>query len=286
LIDPRVDIEDLPAAADSGRICATAGQAQRDVQEWAARYGSLFSAKPFDSTLFNTVCLCTAFSAPWLAGAELRTTNRAAIWGFGVDWLIDYKATSQSEVHDIVRRCIAVAEGDSPIAGDDLARALADIRDDLSAAPAYSELGFIWRDELQRFLEGMAREWDWVKAHADGGKLPSIGEYLGNADNLGFSFAFASHWIGTGRPPFTNVEDIRAASGQAQRVMRIINDMGTYERDMRWGDLNALMLGVTHVEACELLAELADEFRGLADPLRANHAELAYYMERQLAFCD
>ena len=117
----------LPAA-EIGRVCAVAGRAQREVREWAARYDRLFGAKPFDPTLFNTVCLCTAFSAPWLGSAALRMTNRVAVWSFGADWLIDYVATSRAEVRDLVARCLAVADGAPPADDDDLTRAWAGIR--------------------------------------------------------------------------------------------------------------------------------------------------------------
>jgi hypothetical protein len=274
----------LPAADEIGRICAVAAHAQRDVQKWAASHGDLFSAKPFDAALYTSVCLCTAFSAPWLGGAELRATNRAALWGFGVDWLIDYVAKSRSDVQRMIERCLAVADGAPP--DDDLTRALADIRDDLMATVAFPELRPVWRDELRLFLHGMAREWDWNAARAD--HPPTFDEYLDNADNLGFSFAFAAHWISTCEeaPSENAIRGIREASHQAQRMLRLINDLGTYQRDVRWGDLNGLMLGVTPGEVRRRIAALDDRFDYLAHPLRAGHSRLIHYMKRQLEFCD
>ncbi|MEV5711765.1 terpene synthase family protein [Actinoallomurus sp. NPDC052274] len=275
----------LPAV-ESGRVCAVAGRAQREAREWTARYEDLFGAKPFDATLFNTVCLCTAFSAPWLGAAELRMTNRVAVWSFGVDWLIDYVATSRAEVRSVVERCLAVADGAPAPDGDDLARALADIRDDLASSPAFPALRDVWREELRRFLTAMALEWDWNAARADGSP-PGFADYLENTDNLGFSFAFVSHWAATAEPPpAEDVPAVMAASREAQRTMRLINDLGTYERDLSWGDLNALMLGVTEGEVRDHLAAIGARFRTLLDPVRAGHPRLAAYMERQVDFCE
>ena len=134
----------------------------------------------------------------------------------------------------------------------------------------------------------MAREWDWNAAWTDGsGRPPSFEEYLGNTDNLGFSFAFVSHWITTSPPPLAaDIAGIVAASREAQRTMRLINDLGTYERDVSWGDLNALMLDVTEQQVREHVTVIGERFRTLLAPLRADHPQLASYMERQIDFCD
>lgn len=279
------DFTGMPAATPSGAICAVAGQAARETQQWAARYHRLFGAKPFDPTLYNTVCLCTAFSAPWAKSAELRMTNRTAVWGFGVDWLIDYVATSRAEVEDIVAGCLAVADGADP-APDDLMLSLADIRDGLSSSPAFPVLYPVWKDQLARFLHAMAREWDWRPDGARAGEPPTLATYLDNSDNFGFSFAFASHWIFTSPPPSpADITAIQEASWAAQRAGRLINDIGTYERDVEWGDLNALMLGVGREEVDWHVTELTRRFREIAVPLRIGHPRLSYYLERQIDFC-
>ncbi|TDB98605.1 hypothetical protein [Actinomadura sp. 7K534] len=277
----KIDVTGLPAATPSGAICAVAGQAGRETQRWAERYGRLFSAKPFDPTLYNTVCLCTAFSAPWATSDELQLTNRTAVWGFGVDWRIDYVATSRAEVDDVVAGCLAVADGEPP-ADDDLMLSLADIRDGLAESPAFPALLPAWRDQLARFLHAMAHEWDWRSA----GKRPTLAEYLDNSDNFGFSFAFLSQWISASPPPGeADIAAIQAASWAAQRAGRLINDIGSYERDVEWGDLNALLLDVGRDEIDRHVAELTGRFREVVVPLREDHPRLAYYLERQIDFC-
>jgi hypothetical protein len=279
-----------PAARECGAISAVAGQSQREMREWAARYPGLLDAKTTDPAMFGTLAAAAAFSGPRLSAADLRMANRVCLWCFGLDWRIDYVATSEREVHDIVGRCMAVADGAAPGAGDELTRALADLRDELAAAPAFASLRSYWRDELRLMLEAMAREWAW-KAARDAGAIdrPTFAEYLANAHNLGFSFVFAAHWIATAPPVDGDPRDlVRAASWEVQRVIRLLNDLGTYERDLAWGDLNALMLDVSRAGVDDRLAEITaaarDRLRALRDrrPRLAGHAD---YMERQMDFC-
>lgn len=131
------------AAAGSGRTCAVAARAQRDAWKWTRRYGGVFAGEPFDSALLNSVCLAGAFSAPWLTAAQLRGTNRAALWAL---------AASRGDVRP--GGCLAVADGAS--GHDDLTRSLADIREELARMPVYAALRPLWRQELLRLLEGRA----------------------------------------------------------------------------------------------------------------------------------
>ncbi|GIH73848.1 terpene synthase family protein [Planobispora longispora] len=270
-----------PGATRSGMICAGAGRAQRDMREWAETYPGLFSAKPFDAALYSTLSLAMAFSGPWFTPGQLRLANKTSLWAFGLDWLVDYVATSRAEVADIARRCLETASGAPPVPGDDLTRMLADIRDELAASPAYGELGPVWRDELERMLGGMLAEWDWKSEKV----TPTFEEYLGNADNLGFSFAFAAHWIHvTADGPVADAGRTREASWAVQRVIRLLNDLGTYERDLAWGDLNALLL-LDRAGVERRIADLAARSRELLAPLGETCPELAGYMERQMDFC-
>jgi hypothetical protein len=274
----------LPSPVESGRICALAGQAQRDLRRWAEEYPALFSAKPFDDGLFSTLALATAFSGPWLDRGQQRMANRAALWCFGLDWLVDYVAGSAAEAATLAERCVAVAGGADPVPGDDLTVFLAAIRDELAGSGAYSTLGPVWRDELDRMVTAMVREHQWRAATA---QRPSFEEYLDNADNLGFSFVFLAHWIHTGPiPSAVDIDGVRMASWAVQRVIRLLNDLATYDRDVQWGDLNALFLGPDRTEVARHAERLAAEARRRISPVRDGCPALADYLERQMEFCE
>jgi Terpene synthase family 2, C-terminal metal binding len=282
-----VDAAAALSAVESGRVSAVAGQAQRDLQECAARYPALFPANPFDPALFSTVTLANAFCGPWFSAPDLRVANHATLWAFALDWQVDYMAHSRAEVADIVRRCLAVADGAPPAADDPLAQLLADILSTLSGAPAYLALRPAWRLEFQRMVEAMAREWEWQASRAAGDTtaLPTFEDYLGNADNICFSFVFLSHWVSTsGPPPIARADEVLAAGRKVQEVIRLLNDLGTYDRDVAWGDLNPMMLGVTRDNVTERIGALETEALALLRRLRAEQPELVVFLERYIGF--
>jgi hypothetical protein len=280
--------DEILATAEYGRICALAGKVQRDLQERAVVHRDLFAANPFDPALFSTVSLAMAFSAPWCTAGQLRVANRAVLWGFAADWQIDYLAKSSAEVDAIVTGCLSVADGAAPSADNPLGRFLAELRDELATVPAFEALRPIWRDELARMLAGMAREWDWRAARAadPGGQAgPTFDEYLSNADNLGASFVNVSHWVFTGGPEaLDHLTALTVASAEAQRVLRLVNDLATYERDLEWGDLNALMLVADRAELTRQIAVLVDRCRELLRPLESSCPPETSYLTRQLGF--
>jgi hypothetical protein len=268
-----------------GRICAVAGQGQRDLQECAATYQTLFSDGAFDPAFYSTVSLANTYCAPWLTAPQLRAANRSSLWAFAVDRLIDHVATSRAEVDDVVRRCLTVAD-DLPFpAEDELSCFLADVRDLVAASAGHPKLVTIWRDELVFMLDSMAREWQWKHDRDAGEAGPALADYLQNTGNFGFSFVFLCHLAATGGDitPDAAVK-LRDASREAQRAMRLVNDLGTHDRDLAWGDLNVLMLGVTPDEVVRLILPQADKCMELLRPLKAGHPHLAGYVERQLEF--
>jgi hypothetical protein len=96
---------------------------------------------------------------------------------------------------------------------------------------------------------------------------------------------FVSHWIVTSAPPpLTHTQELYAAGRQVQQVIRLLNDLGTYHRDVAWGDLNPLMLGVTAPELTEHIAVLTERCTQLLQPLRAAHPQLAVFLERYIQF--
>ena len=257
-----------------------AAQGQRDLQRIADEFPDLFPRRPFDGGVFSTLAMANAFSAPNLDAVALRVVNRASLWAFRLDWLVDYLSTSLSEVEDFAGRCLAVVDG-APPGGDDLLVLLARLRDDLADRPGFAAGRPAWREELRRMLDAMATEWTWRK----GGVRPSVPSYLDNADNLGSSFVNVSHWLGTGPVIGAQLSDVLTATRAQQRVIRVVNDLGTYERDVEWGDLNVMLLGPTKAEATDLVRTLTAECADLLVPLRGSEPALADFLGRQLEFC-
>jgi len=275
MAQPSTEIAELLSAAECGSTCAVAGLAHRDLLSRAAAYPTLFPARPFDPAFFSTITMANAFCAPWLPAGQLRLTNRITLWVFALDRLIDHVATEPAEVEDIVRRCLA----EHPVPGDPLTGFLAEIRTELAGAAAYPVLGGIWTDELRRMLDAMAREWAWKSA----GRLPTLDAYLDNAE-FGFSLVYVSHWLATTDPgQVGDIPALRTAGQAIQRVIRLLNDLGTYRRERQTGDLNALLLADRATIGERIVAETARR-RELLAPLKPAHPRLTGFLERHIDF--
>ncbi|MEV0808223.1 terpene synthase [Micromonospora sp. NPDC050200] len=273
-------------ASEQGRICSLAARGQRDLQKQVALHLSLFPDPPVDAAMLSALALSTAFIAPWCTAEQLRVANRASLWVTAEDWRVDRVATSIEEVTEVVAACLAVADGNPPAAGDQLGQLLAGIRDQLAAVPAFVHLQPLWREELERMLTADAREWQWRAAReADDTLLPTPAEYLSNADNYGASFVNVSHWIATGAASTPDqLAELTAASRLVQQVLRLVNDLASYDRDVRSGDLNILMLGVEQDEVRRQVSDQIERCRPLLQALELTCPQEAVYLWRELGF--
>jgi len=279
------DSDLLRIAAEQGRISALAADCQRDLIKCEQEYPGLFP-RAFDARLYSSVTLANAFGAPWATADELRMANRATLWIFAIDWVIDYVASSREEIDATAERCMDIVGGAPPADDDMLGRFLADIRDELAEVPAFPRLRERWGGQVELYLRGVTREWEWKTAHSrSGAPLPSFEEYLANADNFGSTFVNLSHWIATGdRWTHDNLDELWVISEEIQRILRLLNDLATYQRDVEWGDLNALMLGVDRDHVTRRIADLVENCRRLIAPVRERNPLQAEYLERQIGW--
>ncbi|MGP3912490.1 terpene synthase family protein [Nonomuraea sp. 10N515B] len=262
----------LGTAAELGRTSALAVACARDLARYAAGHPDLFPARPFDGGFFHSLGLVGAFGSPWATADELRAVNRAALWVFAVDLLIDHAATSRDEVDALVADCLAVAAGEEP--RTPLAQVLAGLRDDAGQDPR-------WCDQLGRMLTAMTREWQWRESKA----VPGLDEYVSNADSCGASFVNLSHWLYTGDPwTLTHLDLVRETGDEVQRYLRLLNDLATYDREARWGDANALTLGAGRAEVTERMAGHARTAGELIARLSQSSPRTGLYLERQIGF--
>ncbi|WP_173096798.1 terpene synthase family protein [Actinomadura verrucosospora] len=273
----------LADARETGAVMAQAVKCARDLAACAADHPGLFDAKPIDETLFNAVACANAFGSPWLDAAGIRMAARTSLWIFGLDWLVDHVAAERAEIEDINRRCLAVADGAPPVPGDGLTQFLAEIRDEVAQSPAFASLRGDWRAQLRRLLECGAREWDWKSG--DRAAWPTFDEYLDNADNYGSAWVNVSHWIvHADAGVLAHAGELQVVSREVQRILRLLNDLATYERDVTWGDLNAQMLGVDRATITERIGRIVERCGELLAPLRADCPEAVAYLERQIGY--
>jgi hypothetical protein len=264
-----------------GEISARATRGQRDLQKFTAAYPEMFGDAAFDAALSGAVALANAVSAPEAPDAAVWAANRAGMWAFALDQRVDLRSRTADEVDGLAARCVAVAGGAPADPAAPLEVSLAGVRAGLVEAPAFGHIGPLWISELTGMVVAMATEWHWLRAR---GPMPSPSAYLENAANLGFSFVFASFLVALGGAPDRAVADLVAASHAAQRAIRLVNDLATYDRDVDTGDLNVLMLGISRGEAVRLVQRYADECRDLLASVRRGHPVASAYVRRQVEF--
>ncbi|GLZ15168.1 hypothetical protein Acsp04_54030 [Actinomadura sp. NBRC 104425] len=275
-------------AADHRSAQGTVGRdlldCQADLDQARERYRDLFPSPPFSRKVTFGVAAAVTAQAPGCTTEQLRPSARTSLWIFGLDYIVDTLATEADQVHDAVQRCRSVADGGRPAPGDTLAEFLADLRDELAAAPAYGMLQPRWRKALDRMLTAMVREWHWKTS-----ERPTLDQYLDNADNFGSTWVNITHWIATcDERILACLDELEEASQRVQQVLRLYNDLATQERDRTWGengDLNALALvdgdeGAVQRTIDDLLADC----RRLLEPLRDRCPHAAAYLHRQIEF--
>ncbi|MFU8850231.1 terpene synthase family protein [Micromonospora sp. SL1-18] len=281
--------DDLLTVAEQGRICALAARLERDLHEVVSHHQDLFTGRPFDSALISSIAMSIAATAPEYTAEQLRVTTRILLWVFAADWQIDYLARTADDVRAVIAGCLAVADGSAPPDMHPLARLLAEIRDELAPTPAFAAMQPMWREELGRMFAAVEQEWNWKTTHEATSGLrrcaPTLDEYLGNADNLACVLVNVTHWIVIGdQDCLDHCADLRVASREVQRALRLVNDLATYRRDLQWGDLNALMLVDDSAEVTARLTTLIEGCHELIRPLETTCPGQAAYMRRQIAF--
>jgi hypothetical protein len=270
---------ELRLAAEHGRLCAVAGQAQRGLRLHARRYGNLFASAAFDDVFFSSLATVGTYCAPDVPADQVELSHRAGLWVFGMDRLIDAVSGTRAEVDRVVTACLAAARGEAGVS--EVSRFLADLRRDLAQRPAFGVLGALWEEEVTRTLTAMAQEWDWRGS----GPGLSLDEYADNVDSVGFGVVFLAHWIATEprRRP-TDVAALIAAGRRVAILLRLVNDLGTYRREQRLGDVNALALGVSVADLVTRIDELAGQCQQALQPCRRRHPQLTRYLDRHIGF--
>lgn len=279
-----------------------AAEVEDDLRRFALLFPGVLRIPPIEPVPAR-LAQAIAFGAPGYTADQLRAAARTSLWIFAVDFQVDHLATSRAEIADIVERCERVAGGGSAAEGDSLCEALACLREDLSASPAFDELEPVWREELRRMLHAMALEWEWKDhlrradrppgADQGGGErrpparpVPeTLDDYLAIADNFGSAWVNVVHWIAVDDPVIlTNLPELREASRTVQSILRLLNDLATSDRENEWDDLNALRLGADEATVRLRMDDLVRCLAGRLDPLRATCPRGAAYLEHQLKF--
>jgi Terpene synthase family 2, C-terminal metal binding len=271
-IAPRADFPEIKPET-AAAVFFLANKLQREATAWSAAYDDIATL-----ALTFPIALSHAFVSPWRRPDELRASNRMGNWLLWLDDVIE-RADSDAQADDLAEGCRAVAAGEQPSTDHSLIRALGDIHDELAATPLWPVLATRWQERVTRTAAGHRRHRDFSRALADG-TPPSPAEYM--SITSGVELARITHLIAAeGLDVVDHIELLLQAIEAQDRAHRLVNDIQTFDRDRRDGDINVLFLGVTRQEAADQAEDYAARAHSLLHPLVAAHVRAAIEVDRQ-----
>jgi hypothetical protein len=128
----------------------------------------------------------------------------------------------------------------------DLSLILIEIRGELAEFPLFSALSDLWANRFRLLTDAMAREYEYGLRYQVGGKavLPGFDEYIENGiHSVGFPFWGTSVLILLSDPQtLNNLETLNEIILCTGAAIRLYNDVRTYEKEVREGNINAVTL--------------------------------------------
>lgn len=216
-------------------------RASRTLHHWAARYPLIRRERVWP------LALSVAAAAPFCSVEALIATARLSLWVFTLDDLFDDERVLMVELRRRAARYRAIAR-DQPAdeAEDSLAQALREVRDDLTHYSLFSSLGEAWTTALCGTIDAMMREHQWRNAYQRSGAaaLPGYTDYVTNGI---YSIGGPPHvWASliTVDDPSTiqRLSQLRAMERAACICIRLANDLQSFDKEVREGKINALVL--------------------------------------------
>jgi hypothetical protein len=227
--------------AEQVRIFDLSARTSQTLHRWAARYPLIRRVRVWP------LSLSVSAGAPFTSVEALISTARLNLWVFTLDDLFDEERVPQIELMRRAERYTAIVHNSLPApAGDSLATALCEIRDDLASYPVYAALGREWAKALCGTIDGMTREYQWRLSHRKDGAatLPTYEEYLAAGR---YSVGGPPHiWAAliTAGDPSTpdHLAHLRAMEEIASTCIRLANDLQSYQKEVTEGKINALVI--------------------------------------------
>jgi Terpene synthase family 2, C-terminal metal binding len=229
--------------AEQMRIFDLSARTSQTLHRWAARYPLIRRVRVWP------LSLSVAAGAPFTSVEALISTARLSLWVFTLDDLFDEERVPQGELMKRADRYRALAHNTMACpSGDSLAAALCELRDDLATYRLFEPLGAEWANSLCGTIDGMLAEYHWRLAYRkgadDNATLPCYGEYVATGR---YSIGGPPHiWAAliTSDDPSTpqHLDHLRAMEKLASTCIRLANDLQSYQKEIKEGKINALVI--------------------------------------------
>jgi hypothetical protein len=275
-------LHELPSIAATTDISLMALKLVGLLETWMAEQGDAFNPKHA-----NVYCLTSAFTSPWLGVNTLHLATKIWSWLTAVDDVMDALHVDSDDVHASADRCRRILDGDRPVASDQLAAALAEIRDELTTYPLFHQLAPLWRDTVEQLITAMQFERRASDAVAAGGAPPDLDEYLEQArESVGIMMYVVSLWSTMDEADLPDyVDQLLPPLREAALAVRLGNDLRSSAREQTSGTLNALMLGMTREQLQQAIPIHVDNCRRQLRLLVAQPLGSAVALDRLTTWC-
>jgi hypothetical protein len=229
--------------AEQVRIFDLSARTSQTLHKWAARYPLIRRVRVWP------LSLSVAAGAPFTSVEALISTARLSLWVFTLDDLFDEERVPQGELMKRAGRYRALAHKEIPCpAGDSLATALCELRDDLATYKLFGPLGNEWANSLCGTIDGMLAEYHWRLAYRKGADddstLPSYDEYVatGRYSIGGPPHIWAALITSDDLSTPAHLDHLRAMEKLASTCIRLANDLQSYQKEIKEGKINALVI--------------------------------------------
>ncbi len=229
------------SASQKQQIQGRAQALARSLQAWAELHPFVRPKR------ISTLALVVATVLPHLPFDDALLVAKLTLWIFGIDDQIDEQLLPLPEAQRKAQSWRALLGGETnPTSDDELTNVLWQIREQLSASPMFGPLQAHWAGCVSTLVETMVRECQAGLAyHARGpDTLPPLEDYLRDgAHSIGMHL-----WQSTvlvlvrDASILSNLEQIQEAIGLAGRAIRLYNDVQTFDKEMREGGVNAILI--------------------------------------------
>ena len=204
------------------------------------------------------ICLSVAAAAPFANLQAIIDTARVSVWIFALDDLFDEMDLPQAELVQHANTFANILRGRPETEpASELSDMLMIVKARLASYPLYEQLGSRWQEALIGTIEAMLQENEWRLEYQEYGAavLPSSESYLecGRKSVGGPPHMWAAILTANDESAVSHTGKLRTMIDYSSSIVRLANDLQTYERELREGKLNSLII-LSNLQSSEGLA--------------------------------
>ncbi len=242
----------FPSAAQCVPIAMRSLGVLADLRSWLAGPAAGLRNLPIEA-----MAISAATIAPWRSVTQLRAVARMYVWTYALDDHVE-AITSLPELDDLFTRCLDVVRTNQSDTSHPILTALSSCQQDLNAQPLYPKLAELWAAKFASDLQAVRYDWRVSRGEID---RTDFQDYLDHASSVTLWMNHFPLWATSEDSALLDqLDPLATALDDLTIVVRLANDLATFDRESRTGDNNALMYpGVTQDQVRAELAHRAND---------------------------